>query len=493
MKNHICLLLLVAMLASLSACGGADTPADTTAASAETTTPTTESPFEPDDLPADLDFGGKEVNIFIGDYNSAYATDIIAEEETGARLSDAIYRTQLNVEDRLNVKIDYASEAYVWEEVSAFNAKFIAGIMAGDAGKDIFYSMDNYSSYLADGNYFHNLADMKYINLDKPWYNQTVRDNIIGDYIHFVSGRFAIANVKNALALYFNDDLYKSLGKKDDLYALVDSGKWTHAKMKEILKDTYADINGNTERDAADQYGLTYGDPNKYLGYLKAFGMDIFVKEGKEYKFAYDNERAVSAVEELVNYINGNESVLPAVAGKDNPDHAISSGGGNYASKLFMEGRAVFSASLIADAATIVPEIDFGYGLLPFPKWDESQKDYATMLQRNCFMLIPVTVEDTDMVSAVMEALASESYRSLLPEYCEVTLKTRYSQDDNVSRMFDLIGGSIVFDPGEIYAGVLGTPSGDIKARISANDPNWASFIAGKKDSLIEKMNSIIK
>ena len=97
------------------------------------------------------------------------------------------------------------------------------------------------------------------------------------------------------------------------------------------------------------------------------------------------------------------------------------------------------------------------------------------------------------MVSAVMEALASESYRSLLPEYCEVTLKTRYSQDDNVSRMFDLIGGSIVFDPGEIYAGVLGTPSGDIKARIITNNPNWASFIAGKKDSLIEKMNSIIK
>ena len=113
------------------------------------------------------------------------------------------------------------------------------------------------------------------------------------------------------------------------------------------------------------------------------------------------------------------------------------------------------------------------------------------MLQRNCFMLIPITVEDTDTVSAVMEAVASESYRNLLPEYCEVTLNTRYSQDDNVSRMFDLIGSSIVFDPGEIYASLLGTPSGDIKGRISTNDPNWASFIAGKKDSLIEKMSQI--
>ncbi|MDY4434291.1 MAG: hypothetical protein SPF08_03940, partial [Candidatus Flemingibacterium sp.] len=108
-----------------------------------------------------------------------------------------------------------------------------------------------------------------------------------------------------------------------------------------------------------------------------------------------------------------------------------------------------------------------------------------------CYALIPVTVEDKDAAGAVLEALSSESYRTLVPEYCEVSLKTRYSQDDNVARMFDLIINSIVYDPGEIYASLLGTPSGDIKGAIVDNKPNWASAIAKKKNSLIEKMNQI--
>ena len=105
--------------------------------------------------------------------------------------------------------------------------------------------------------------------------------------------------------------------------------------------------------------------------------------------------------------------------------------------------------------------------------------------------MMPSTVEDTDSAGAVLEALASESYRTLVPEYCEVSLKVRYSQDDNVARMFDLIINSIVYDPGEIYASLLGTPSGDIKGAIVDNNPNWVSFMAKKKDSLIEKMSKI--
>ena len=74
-----------------------------------------------------------------------------------------------------------------------------------------------------------------------------------------------------------------------------------------------------------------------------------------------------------------------------------------------------FSFSLIADAATIVPSIDFSYGLLPYPKWDENQAEYATMLQRNCYVMMPSTVEDTDSAGAVLEALASESYTRARP------------------------------------------------------------------------------
>ena len=127
--------------------------------------------------------------------------------------------------------------------------------------------------------------------------------------------------------------------------------------------------------------------------------------------------------------------------------------------------------------------------------WDERRTtiDAHNILQRNCYALIPTTVADEDAASAVLEALSSESYRTLVPEYCEVSLKVRYSQYDDVSRMFDLIINSIVYDPGEIYANLLETPSGMVKTAITNNDPNWASRIAAQKEQLIAKMEKVTK
>lgn len=106
--------------------------------------------------------------------------------------------------------------------------------------------------------------------------------------------------------------------------------------------------------------------------------------------------------------------------------------------------------------------------------------------------MIPVSVSDEKAAGAVLEALSSESYRTIIPEYCEVSLKVRYSQDDDVSRMFDLIINSVVYDPGEIYSSLLGSPSAQYRESIKGNNPNWASKVAGMKDALVEKMNGIV-
>ena len=494
-KSAVSVLILASMLLTLtvSCANENDTGSGTTKVSdgTETSAPAPESPFVDDNLPSDLDLGGAEVKIMVGDYNNAYIDDMYSAEETGNRLGDAVYKTIHSVQERLNVSLVYNWQTYTWAELSGFQSKITSGIMAGDNEFDILFDVMNYAAQMQEGEYFVNLADVKYIDLDKPWYNQTVRGNMPTDYIYFLSGQFSLANVKNVFAIYYNADLYESLGKTEDLYALVDSGKWTLDKLEELSKDCYADLNGDTAADPGDQYGVTFGDNNKYLGFMKAFGVDMFRKTAGGYEFAYDNERAVDAVTRLCGLVNENENVLPGKPNADNPDYMISTGGGNYASKPFVEGKAVFSFGLIADAAAIVPNIDFSYGLLPYPKWDEAQADYANMLQRNCYALMPVTVGDADAAGAVLEALSSESYRTLVPEYCEVSLKTRYSQDDDVSRMFDLIINSIVYDPGEIFACLLGSPSAMFREAISKNDPNWASRLASMKDELILKMDEI--
>lgn len=495
-NRKIALLLLASLLVTTAvSCGGESgqnavtTPNQNTG----TTSPEETSPFVKDNLPDDLDLGGKEVKLFIGDYNNAYISDMFSAEETGNRLSDAVYNTIHSVEDRLSAKLTYDYETYGWSDLQSFESRITAGIMAGDNSFDILFDVMNYTSQMLDGEYFIDLSQTKYIDLDKPWYNQTVRENMASDYVHFVSGLFSLVNIKSVFCMYFNADLYESLQKTENLYSLVDDGKWTLDKLTEITKDTYADLNGDTTADPGDRYGITFGDNNKYLGFLKAFGGSMFVKTADGFDFAYDSERVNDMVTKLCAFINDNENVLPGKHNAENPDFMISTGGGNYASKPFVEGNSLFSFGLIADAATIVPSINFSYGLLPYPKWDEAQDDYHNILQRNCYALIPTTVADEDAASAVLEALSSESYRTLVPEYCEVSLKVRYSQDDDVSRMFDLIINSIVYDPGEIYANLLGTPSGMVKTAITNNDPNWASRIAAQKEQLIATMEKVTK
>ena len=490
MNKKITALTLFFCMLFAASCGGTSGDTDGTTAPVTTEPPVTDDGRIRDSIPEGTDFGGKQINVFIADYNTAYSEDRYAVEEDGNRLHDAIFRTITSTEERLNVDLSYTVESFNWDGMNAFNTKLMASIMADDGSIDVLYSPLNYAERMLEGNYFIDLSKTKYIDTDKPWYNQSVIENMPGDYIHFLAGQIGIANVKNAFGIYVNTDKYAALGKTENLYEIVDSGKWTFDKMEAIIKDSYRDVNGNTEADETDEYGLTFGDQNKYLGFLKAFGMDIFVKTADGYEFAFDNERGFTAMERLVRFVNENENVYRAPT-TNTTSNSFSTGGGNYASPQFIEGNSLFSCSLIADAATIIPEIKFGYGLLPYPKFDEAQEDYATMLQRNLFVLIPTTSRSQDEASAVIEALSSETYNTLLPEFCEVSLKVRYAQDNDMSRMFDLIGSSIVYDPGEIYASLLGTPSGQIKAAVNNNDTNWVSRMNGMKAGLIEKMNAI--
>lgn len=459
---------------------------ETTAPSAET------SKYIADDLPEDLNFNGKEVRILVENYNNAYYSDLYSPEATGDRYADSVFAAVKAVEERLNVKLSYIDYPYVYSERIAFINEVMKTLLSGDSSYDLIMGgYLNFSSTMSMGNCFVDLSNTKYIDLEKPWYNQTVIDNAASDYIFFVSGDFSVGNVKNTFAIYANADLYKSLGKEEDLYDIVDSGKWTFSKLDELIKDTYADLDGDNTPNAGDRYGLTFGDVNKYIGFLTCCGGRMFTKTGVGYEFTYNSERLINCMDIVTKLVGENKNVLPA---QKDEKYRISSTDGNYVCRLFMEGRALFTCSLVADAATIAPNITFDYALLPYPKLDESQEKYEVSLQRSAYALIPTTSADVDASGAVLEALSSEFYRSVMPVYCEVTLKTRYAQDEDVSRMFELINQSIVYDAGYIYRDALSDPHMTFRNIVgSGTSSTWSSAVAALEKTLKSKMDQVVK
>lgn len=494
MKKSTSTLILLAMLVSMAACGEISDTSGETAADTVTTTAETTSLFESDDLPADLDLGGKTVHLMIGNYNEAFTYEMYSEEETGNRVNDAIYNSIKRVKERLNVELAYTSQNYVWKDMATFKAGVLSRIMAGDEDMDILFDVENYSLQMQDNRYFIDLADTKYINIDKPWYDSAIIDALPSDYVYCLTGQFAIANIKHSFCTYFNSDLYKTLGHTESLYDMVDSGKWTLETLESLIKDTYVDLNGDTRADPSDRYGLTFGDVNKYIGLPTGCDMFMYVKDTNGYKFTFDNEHAVNVMERLWRLVRENVNVHDAgnLGGGTADDWRIASTGGNYVCKPFVEGNVLFSMALVGDAGSIVPEVDFTTGLLPIPKYSEVQKYYRTAAQRSCYALIPVSSADYDSASAVMEALSSEFYRTVIPEYFEVTLKTRYSPDENDSRMFDLIAETRVFDVGDVFSGALDDPLVLYVSIMTKSDPTWASMVAKGKEKWAKAMEDIM-
>ena len=76
-------------------------------------------------------------------------------------------------------------------------------------------------------------------------------------------------------------------------------------------------------------------------------------------------------------------------------------------------------------------------------------------------MSIPLTIagDALDELGIILEALAAESQYTLIPEYIESSLKTKYARDEQSADMLDIIINNRVFDPMEIYnfGGFAGT------------------------------------
>ena len=55
------------------------------------------------------------------------------------------------------------------------------------------------------------------------------------------------------------------------------------------------------------------------------------------------------------------------------------------------------------------------------------------------------------MIGAVLEAMASESYRTVTPAYYEVALKNKYAKDPASWDMLDIVTENLYIDPGVLY------------------------------------------
>ena len=103
----------------------------------------------------------------------------------------------------------------------------------------------------------------------------------------------------------------------------------------------------------------------------------------------------------------------------------------------------------------------FKYAVLPLPKYDSQQSFYRTVSSDRFSMVsIPEKVgERIARVSATVELLYEESYRTIRPAYYETAYQVKYATDPKTTELFNTIIDGVYYGFGLIYSSSLENPT----------------------------------
>ncbi len=477
-------LLALLMTGSVLLSCGSDTgtPTETTGADTASVTETiTEEGIEyvADSLPDNLDFNGRQFTTYVASYNEFFQGP---EESTGDIVDDAVIDRNRLVEERLNIKLEYFFDGTAqWDTIAGILSKFI---MAGDTTYDLFTGQQyGITTLLANGG-FVNVYDLEYLDFSKPWWNNRYMDELsIGkDARFFLVSDFFISAFLSTHVVFFNKTMYGKLHEDpNELYNYVLDGTWTLDKMTQVAKDAYVDLNNNGQTDIDDQLGyVTYVaaasvDPFMYLSDIE------FTPHDSEGNVSINivNEQCVDLTTKIVEYFHQPGSLYET------------ENGACYTS--FRNGKAQFLGISTISAAKSFRDMEDDFSFLPYPKLTEAQEHY------NCVVAdivapgaVPGTSLNLDMAGAVIEALSSESYRSVLPTYYETALKIKYSRDDITSQIIGIIHDASYTDFLYAYSSSLGGIGVIMRDLVAKNSTDYMSLVSKKEKSVNKYLEKLI-
>ena len=472
-KRIICALL--ALLIFAASCGsqgsapGGDTTSTGDTTTAETTKPGIISKLTPK-LKEELGLDGYEFNIFLRAEGTTWSLkDVVSDGETGDILNDAVFRRNSWLEDNYGFKLAVGYSA------DASSSELTTYILAGDDSYDAFFPMGRTAGAAASQGLLQNLKELKYIDLENDCWNQMFSDALEIDGKLFYATGAITTNSYDAVRLFmFNKTL---LGKYmlEDPYTLVREGKWTFDKMNEMASKASADLNGDSQMTAEDQYGLGWQSSIGAQPFIFGAGEKVskMDKDGLP-RFNLDSERFADIYTKIRDTI-ANHDVYYSGADED-------------VLKMFYEERSLFFTEVLNCAKKLRPyEVDFG--LLPLAKWDEDQEEYIQYVDAWCLSPVVVAKNNTnpDRTGFIIQALAEASKDYLVQPYYETVLNGKVLRDEESSEMLDIVVNNFVLDNCDIYqwGGILTVLRDGI-----ANGSDLSSIIAANKapiETAIEK------
>ena len=479
-KRALSAVLATLMLTgSLAACAnGDDLPAGTQNPGQSTGSADGEN--EPtDNLPADLSYGGETITVISRDYEGWTRGEISVSALNSDPVNDSIFERNKAVEQRLNIKINSILDDSA--DASVVVNKVATAVRAGTQEYDLAASACYTTLPETLNGTFVNLRNTRYLDFNQSWWTPGFNEVVEYDDAQYVAtGDALISTYRFAFVTVFNQNLFMDAGQPY-LYKYVEDGTWTLDKQISLVPVFHRDDGNGIQDDQGDVYGFASGGMASIDAYWSSCQLDIIRKDADGlYEVVLDMDRLHGAAEKILALFHGTDGAsrifTPHGMGAEHDDIR----------ELFAAGySAMATLRIIELERSSMRNMAQKFGVVPMPKYDEIQKDYRTLLQDQLTVFtIPTTVTGArlDQVSAVLEALASASYRIVKPAYYETTLRTKIAQDPQSSEMMERVIDGIYIDAGILYVMSLPGFQGELR-----------SLVNGKNNDAISRFTAVSK
>ncbi|NLE14012.1 MAG: hypothetical protein GX628_10115 [Clostridiales bacterium] len=485
-KKLLALLTAALMLAGAAACGAPGAQSAVTSDTAADTEPaetTTEGYIS--GVPDDADFEGAEVRVLNSPTQQAAIEMLSIMESDGDIINDAMYKRNLDVMKNLNVELVYTNDinANACDAVTRF-------VQAGDDSYELVLEAQYQQIKIILQGMYADIIDAPYIDVSMPWWpsNYIHGLNIGNTHRYLLTGDASPDFLRWIATTYYNKQVYADFfGDADGLYQTVLDGEWTLDLVNTMTESVYSDLNGNGKNDMEDMLGcLLNTAASADAIYFNAGAVVVYYDKDGAPVLDPVTDRTIKVVEQMYRLFYENPAT--GVYGAD--WNMIN----NQFTAKFAADEMLFNFAWMF-TADYLRAMESDYGVIPYPKSDESVEEYRAMPHNDvsCYA-IPAACQNVELACAALEELAYLGYMNTSPAYYEIAMKTKYMRDssDVAAQMMDLIHDSAFSDTGYVFASQINSAGYLGRDLMGRKSKDVVSYYATKEEAAKAKFAEFV-
>ena len=479
------LLALLMVVSVFAACGNnEDTQketGDTTAGQTENVTDPVENALA--EWRAEVDWGGNDFGIIYVNDIGGYTEEVEAEPESGDEtgsgiINDAVFERNTLFEEYCNLNF-----VLIPTPNPAIGSAIMGEVQTATGDFHLITTTTDAAANNATSGYLYNYLELD-IDLEQPWWDAGTLDFALDGRVFFMDGPFNIVDDDVTFVFMFNKEL-RAEYQVANPYDTVKAGDWTLEYFNSIVKEL-ATENGDGKWDEKDTYG--FSTPGS-IGNTFFYGAGLqYVVNNRE----MDTPELVlsTKMEQALNVLDLARTIIQ----ENNSTYVAPLGSEGVSREVFVQGRSLFYCEAASYLRGLNATMEREYGVVPVPKYDKEQANYATWRHPiGSTLSIPTSVAKGDMeqFAKVLETYTLLSQKLVRPAYYDTMLTTRNVQDVESSEMLDLIFLNRTYDMA-MYFTQLGFANLFAEAVLSSGG-NFASSYAANSKKFDRQINNILR